>query len=94
MFPGRIGEKGKRLQAAYVVMAVHAQSHMILGAEILGATGGVYRMLGRIPGWIFTRLAGPGLRPKAFHVQSARLLDVLSPAFKELATRIVFTPKL
>jgi len=94
MFPGRIGEKGQRPQLGYVVLAVHAQSSMILGAEILGAAEGIEPMLGQIPGWILSRLAGPGLRPKEIHVQSPRLLDVLQPAFKELGTKIVFKPKL
>ena len=94
MFPGRIGEKGQRPQLGYVVLAVHAQSSMILGVEILGAAEGIEPMLGQIPGWILSRLASPGLRPKEIRVQSPRLLDVLQPAFKELGTKIVFKPKL
>jgi hypothetical protein len=94
MFPGRIGEKGQRPQVGYVVLAVHAQPNMILGAEILGAADGIEPMLGQVPGWILSRLAGSGLRPKEIRVQSPRLLDVLDPAFKELGTRIVFKPEL
>jgi hypothetical protein len=94
MFPGRIGEKGQRPEVGYVVLAVHAQSSMILDAEILGAAEGIEPMLGQIPGWILSRLAGSGLRPKAIHVQSPRLRDVLRPAFKELGTKIVFKPEL
>jgi hypothetical protein len=94
MFPGRIGEKGQRPEVGYVALAVHAQSSMILGAEILGAAEGIEPMLGQIPGWILSRLAGSGLRPKEIHVQSPRLPDVLRPAFKELGTKIVFKPEL
>lgn len=83
-----------RLQVVYVVLAVHAQSNIILGAEILGAAGGIESMLGQTPGWILPRLAGHGLHPKEIHLQSPRLLYVLRPAFKELGTKIVFEPKL
>ena len=51
-------------------------------------------MLGRLPGWILSRLANHGLRPKEIHIQSPRLLDVLQPAFKELGTKVVLKPAL
>lgn len=94
MFPGRIGEKGERPQVGYTLLVLHAQSNMIFGAEIMGATEGIELMLGRVPGWLLSRLADNGLRPKEIHIQSARLLDVLQPAFKELGTKVVLKPML
>jgi hypothetical protein len=94
MFPGRIGKKGQRPEVGYVLLALHAQSEMVFGAEILGVTESIEQMLGRIPGWILSRLADNGLRPKEIHVQSARLFAVLQPAFKELGTKIVHKPTL
>jgi Domain of unknown function (DUF6930) len=94
MFPGRIGEKGERPQVGYVLLALHAQSNMVFGVEILGVTESIEHMLGRIPGWILSKLADHGLRPKEIHIQSARLFDVLQPAFKELGTKIVLKPAL
>ena len=55
---------------------------MIFGVKMLGVTESIEHMLGRIPGWILSRLADHGLRPKEIHVQSARVFDVLQPAFK------------
>lgn len=94
MFPGRIGKKGHRPQIGYALLALHAQSNMIFGVEILDPIKGIEQMLGRIPGWILSRLANHGLRPKEIHIQSARLLDVLQPAFKELGTKVVLKPML
>jgi hypothetical protein len=94
MFPGRIGEKGQRPQVGYTLLVLHAQSNMIFGAEIMGATEGIEPMLGRVPGWLLSRLADNGLRPKEIHIQSSRLLDVLQPAFKELGTKVVLKPML
>lgn len=54
----------------------------------------IEHMLARIPGWILSRLADHGLRPKEIHVQSARMFDVLQAAFKEVGTEIVLTPAL
>jgi hypothetical protein len=51
MFPGRIGEQGQRPQVGHVALAVHAQSGMIFGAQVLGATESIERMLGKIPGY-------------------------------------------
>ena len=51
MFPGRIGEKGQRPQVGHVALAVHSQSGMIFGAQVLGATESIERMLGKIPGY-------------------------------------------
>ena len=64
MFPGRIGKKGQRPEVGYVLLALHAQSEMVFGAEILGVTESIEKMLGRIPGWILSRLADHGMRPK------------------------------
>lgn len=94
MFPGRIGEKGQRPRVGYVLLALHAQPNMVLGAEIVDASESIEHMLGRIPGWTLSRLAGAGLRPKEIHVQSPRLPAVLRPAFKELGTKVVFKPLL
>ena len=94
MYPGSIGEKGQRPQVGYILLALHAQSNMVLGAEILGVTESIEHMLGRIPGLILSKLADSGLRPKEIHVQSLRLFDVLHPAFKELGTKIVHKPAL
>jgi hypothetical protein len=94
MFPGRIGEKGQRPQVGYVLLALHAQSNMVFGVEMLGVTESIEHMLGRIPGLILSKLADPGLRPKEIHVQSLRLFNVLQPVFKELGTKIVHKPTL
>jgi hypothetical protein len=94
MFPGRIGEKGQRPQVGYVLLALHAQSNMVFGAEVLNVSESIEHVLGRILGWILSRLAYSGLCPKEIHVQSLRLVDFLQPALKELGTKIVLKPAL
>jgi hypothetical protein len=94
MFPGRIGDKDQRPQAGYVLLAVHAQSNLVFGVEMLAVTDSFEHMLGCVPGWILSRLAEPGMRPKKIHVQSERLIYILRPAFQELGTKIVFKPRL
>jgi hypothetical protein len=94
MFPGPIGGKDQRPQAGYVLLVVHAQSSLVFGVEMLAVTDSFEQMLGRVPGWVLSRFADPGLRPKEIHVQSERLVHILRPAFQEIGTRIVFKPKL
>lgn len=93
-YPGTIGKPGERPKAGYILLALHAQSNLILGVETLLVTESLEHMWGQIPGLLLHRLAGPGMRPKEIRVQSQLLVNVLQPAFKELGTRIVLKPSL
>jgi hypothetical protein len=93
-FPGAIGQKGERPQAAYILLSVHAPSNLVFGAQTTCVTESIEHMWGQIPGLLLSRLVEPGLRPREIHVQSQLLQNVLQPAFKELGTRIVLKPVL
>ena len=93
-FPGSIGKKGQRPAAAYVLLALHAQSNMILCAEFIQIKDTLENMWGQIPGTILSRLADVEMRPKEIRVQSLLLLNFLPPAFDSLGTKIVFKPSL
>jgi hypothetical protein len=93
-FPGAIGKEGQRPAAAYVLLAVHAQSNMILCAEFVQVRDTLENMWGQIPGIILSRLADMKMRPKEIRVQSHLLLNVLPPAFDSLGTKVVFKPSL
>jgi len=93
-FPGAIGPKGERPQAAYILLSVHAQSNLVFGAQTTCVTESIEHMWGQIPGLLLSRLVEPGLRPREIHVQSRMLQNVLQPAFKELGTQIALKPVL
>jgi hypothetical protein len=93
-FPGAIGHKGERPQACYILLSVHAPSNLVFGAQTMVVTDSIEAMWGQIPGYLLSRLAEPGLRPKEIHVQSQMLRNVLQPALKELGTKIVLKPSL
>ncbi len=93
-FPGPIGKKGERPQAGYILLALHAQSNLIFGAETMCVTESLEHLWGQIPGLLLNRLAGPGMRPKEIRVQFEPLANVLQPVFKELGTKIVLKPSL
>ena len=93
-FPGSIGKKGQRPAAAYVLLAVHSQSNMILGAEFIQVKDTLENMWGQLPGIFLLQLANAEMRPKEIRVQSHLLLNVLPPAFDSLGTKIVLKPSL
>jgi hypothetical protein len=93
-FPGAIGQKGERPQAGYILLSLHAQSNLILGAQTTCVTESIEHMWGQIPGLLLSRLVEPGLRPREIHVQSQLLQNVLQPAFKELGTKVLLKPSL
>jgi hypothetical protein len=93
-FPGSFGKKAERPASAYVLLAVHAQSNMILCAEFIQIEDTLENMWGQIPGRLLSRLAEAEMRPNEIRVQSDLLLNVLPPAFQELGTKVVLKPSL
>jgi hypothetical protein len=84
MFPGPIGEGRERPIFAYVLMAVEAQSGMVLGTEMLRVETSLEEMWGQIPLNVANHLAMLGATPGKISVRSALLLQVLEPLAQEL----------
>jgi hypothetical protein len=94
LMPIMIGKKSERPACTYALLALLAQSNLILGAEFFQLTDTLENLWGRIPGNLLSRLANAGIRPKEIRVQNHLLMSVLPPAFDELGTRVVFKPAL
>ena len=87
--PLQILPEGQRPQTAYVLLAVDAQSGLIIAGELLQATEGVAHMWAQIPERlleIFERLGGC---PEAIEIATDRMANLLRPLGEFLPFKMV-----
>jgi hypothetical protein len=70
------------------MMIVHAQSGMVLGAEILDPRPSLEEMWRLVPSKLFDQLAKVAFRPDEIRVRSGGLFDLLKPFAKELGFKL------
>jgi len=92
--PVRIGPPGTRPQWPHLLMAVDAESGLILGTEFLEAVQGLPALWSQIPARLLSILASSGMRPASIRVRSSLYRDLLRPILRELGMKVSMRPEL
>lgn len=88
MLPSALHDAGERPYYAYSLLTVDKQSGMILGQELLQPLPSLLEMYGQIPLKVVYLLSKLGSRPKAIHVRSPVLYQLLTTLDKELGFKL------
>ncbi len=92
--PARVGGPNERPQLAYALLAADSASGLILGFELLAATGGVDLMYAEIPEKLSDMLRTHKSGPVDFLLRSERLADVLSSFVTDLGCNLFLNERL
>jgi len=92
--PLRLLPRGKRPQTAYVLLAVNAESGLIVSGELFQATEGVAQMWAEIPGHLLQLFERVGGCPQTIEICGDRMANLLRPLGEMLPFKMVRREKL